>query len=36
VTLRRQSWRVPAELPLGGASLVPLAAGETLPWTLAA
>jgi dihydroorotase len=32
VTLRRQSWQVPAQLPLGAASLTPLRAGETVQW----
>jgi dihydroorotase len=39
VTLRRSAWQVPAEIPLGGPdagqTLVPLAAGEMLPWKLA-
>jgi len=35
VTLLRKSWDVPAELPLGSATLVPLRAGETVGWTLA-
>lgn len=36
VTLQRDSWRLPAELKFGAATLVPLAAGELLPWKLAA
>jgi dihydroorotase len=32
ITLRRQSWTVPASLKLGETSLVPLRAGETLRW----
>ncbi len=36
VTLRRQAWALPAELKFGDTTLVPLSAGETLPWTLAA
>ena len=34
VTLRKQSWEVPAELPFGDGTLVPLRAGESLSWTL--
>jgi dihydroorotase len=34
VTLRREAWRVPSELPFGEATLVPLRAGETVAWTL--
>ena len=33
ITLVRQPYRVPDALPFGTAELVPLAAGETLPWT---
>ncbi len=32
LTLQRQSWTVPEELPLAGNTVVPLNAGETLPW----
>ncbi len=32
VTLVKESWAVPAELPFGGDILVPLRAGETLGW----
>lgn len=32
ITLRRDEWRVPEQLPLGGDSLTPLRAGEVLPW----
>jgi dihydroorotase len=35
VTLRRQPWTVPGEFGFGDAVVVPLAAGETLPWRLA-
>jgi dihydroorotase len=35
ITLRRRDWTVPAELAFGPSTLVPLAAGETLPWQLA-
>ncbi|TQV84754.1 dihydroorotase [Exilibacterium tricleocarpae] len=34
VTLVREPWQVPSQLPLGDATLVPLAAGETLQWRL--
>lgn len=34
VTLQRQSWTVPAELPLGDASIVPLNGGESINWKL--
>lgn len=32
ITLRRDSWQVPAELTLGADTLVPLRAGETIAW----
>lgn len=32
LTLQRAPYAVPNELPMGGESLVPLAAGESLPW----
>ncbi len=32
LTLQRTPYAVPDELPMGDASLVPLAAGESLPW----
>lgn len=32
VTLRREDWQVPAEIPMGDATLVPLDAGQTLGW----
>ena len=34
VTLVREEWRVPAALDFGGKPLVPLRAGETIPWKL--
>jgi dihydroorotase len=34
VTLRRESWALPAELPFGDATIKPLRAGETLHWKL--
>lgn len=36
ITLRREQWSVPAQLPLGTDSLTPLAAGETLNWKVVA
>jgi len=36
VTLQRRQWRLPAEMKFGSATLVPLAAGEALPWKLVA
>jgi dihydroorotase len=35
ITLLRQEWRVPEELAFGDAGLVPLRAGETIPWKIA-
>ncbi len=35
ITLRKESWNVPGELPLGSASLVPLRAGESIGWRIA-
>ena len=32
LTLRREPWAVPASLPLGSESLIPLRAGETVRW----
>jgi dihydroorotase len=34
VTLRRETWTVPAQLPFGETHLTPLRAGETLAWKL--
>jgi dihydroorotase len=34
VTLRNEPWVVPAEVPFGQESLVPLRAGETIRWRL--
>ena len=34
ITLVREEWRVPERLPFGGDDLVPLRAGETIPWKL--
>ena len=36
VVLRREAWTVPEALPFGADAIVPLAAGETLAWRLAA
>ena len=35
ITLVREEWTVPETLPFGGETLVPLRAGESLPWKLA-
>ena len=35
ITLVRQEWTVPESIPFGEDKLVPLRAGETLPWKLA-
>jgi dihydroorotase len=35
ITLVREEWTVPETLPFGGEMLVPLRAGESLPWKLA-
>ncbi|MEN3292360.1 MAG: dihydroorotase, partial [Burkholderiales bacterium] len=34
ITLKRETWTLPAELPLGDASIVPLNGGETIGWKL--
>jgi dihydroorotase len=34
VTLLREDWIIPDELPYGATTVVPLAAGESLPWRL--
>jgi dihydroorotase len=34
ITLRREAWIMPAELAVGDATVVPLNAGELLPWKL--
>jgi dihydroorotase len=36
IELRRERWTMPESLPFGADSIVPLAAGETLPWKLVA
>jgi dihydroorotase len=35
ITLTRESWTIPAELPMGEATVVPLDAGASLNWKLA-
>lgn len=35
VTLKRESWTIPAELPMGDATVVPLNGGESIGWKLA-
>ena len=35
VTLLRQEWRIPETIPFGAQELVPLRAGESIPWKLA-
>ncbi|MGH8705464.1 MAG: dihydroorotase [Burkholderiales bacterium] len=35
ITLAREEWKVPHTVPFGDAELVPLRAGETIPWKLA-
>lgn len=32
ITLKREEWQLPAELPLGNTSVVPLNGGETIGW----
>jgi dihydroorotase len=34
ITLRRETWTLPAELPFGETSLVPLNGGETISWKM--
>ncbi|MBB3214600.1 dihydroorotase [Herbaspirillum sp. Sphag1AN] len=34
VSLRRESWTIPAELPMGDTTVVPLNGGETMQWKL--
>jgi dihydroorotase len=35
ITLRRENWTLPAEVPFGETSLVPLNGGETIGWKMA-
>ncbi len=34
ITLKRETWTIPAELPMGDAAIVPLNGGETINWKL--
>ena len=34
VTLQRETWAIPAELPMGDATVVPLSAGEQIHWKM--
>jgi dihydroorotase len=34
ITLRRETWTLPTELPLGDATIVPLNGGEAIGWKL--
>ncbi|MQR02306.1 dihydroorotase [Glaciimonas soli] len=34
ITLERETWTIPAELPMGDATIVPLNGGETINWKL--
>ena len=34
VTLKRESWSIPTELPMGDATVVPLSAGEQINWKM--
>ena len=34
ITLTKQTQKIPAELPLGNDTIVPLRAGETIAWSL--
>jgi dihydroorotase len=34
ITLTRESWTLPGELPMGEATVVPLNGGETVGWTM--
>ena len=35
ITLLRQEWHAPERVPFGAEELVPLRAGESIPWKLA-
>jgi dihydroorotase len=35
ITLRKEAWTVPGEVPFGGGTVVPLRAGESVGWRLA-
>ncbi len=32
ITLQREAWSIPAELPMGGSTVVPLDAGQSMSW----
>jgi dihydroorotase len=34
ITLEKVGWEVPAQLPLGGDSVVPMRAGSSIPWRM--
>jgi dihydroorotase len=34
ITLARESWTLPGELPMGEATVVPLNGGETIGWAI--
>ena len=34
ITLERSDWTIPAELPLGDATIVPLNSGEVMSWKM--
>ena len=34
ITLTKESWTIPDELPFGGQTLIPIFAGKTLEWSL--
>jgi dihydroorotase len=35
IRLRRETWKIPDSYPFGNQRLVPLRAGETIPWRIA-
>ena len=35
ITLKREQWTLPADLPFGDSRLIPLNAGETINWKMA-
>jgi len=35
ITLKREQWTLPADLPFGDSKLIPLNAGETINWKMA-
>jgi dihydroorotase len=34
ITLSRERWTLPTELPMGGETVVPLNGGETIDWAM--